>query len=87
MNCVRGMKYHWLHELLQRMGLPILDGVEEVLKQANVNRSKQLEQRKAEAVKKKEELVEISTQGAGTRCPQEFRKISKDSTYPTRTRM
>jgi len=38
MTSIRGLNYHWLKELLQRMGLPMLDGVEAVLKQANVKR-------------------------------------------------
>ena len=35
------------------MGLPILDGVEAVLKQSNLKRKKKLEERKSEACKKK----------------------------------
>jgi len=50
---IRGLNYHWLQELLQRMGLPMLDGVEAVLKQANVKRFESLERRKGEAEKKK----------------------------------
>ena len=68
MTSVHGMKYHWLHELLQRMGLPILDGVEAVLKQANVARSKKLNQQKTEAAKKSRSQWK-SQHGVETRSP------------------
>jgi len=74
MSSICGLNYHWLHELLQLMGLPILNGVEAVLKQANVKRSESLEQRKSKAERKKE-ASGISTQGARTRCPRKSQNV------------
>ena len=70
MNHVRGMGYHWLPDLLQRMGLPLLHGVEAVLKQANVKRFEMLEHSKTEAAKKKK--IQWKSQHRGTN--QEKRK-------------
>ena len=64
MNRVRGMGYHWLPDLLQRMGLPLLHGVEAALKQANVKRSEMLEHSKTEAAKRKK--IQWKSQHRGT---------------------
>ena len=40
MNSVCGMNYHWLSDLYQCLSIPILEGMEAVLKQVNVRRNK-----------------------------------------------
>ena len=52
MNRVSGMSYHWLSDLYQRLQLPLLDGMEAVLKQANIRRVRESERNKTEAVKR-----------------------------------
>ena len=52
MNRVRGMGYHWLPDLLQRMGRPLLHGVEAVLMSKglrclSIAKLKQLKRRKS----------------------------------------
>ena len=52
MNRVRGLGYHWLPDLLQRMGLPLLHGVEAVLMSKglrclSIAKLKQLKRRKS----------------------------------------
>ena len=42
----KGTGYHWLLELFGRLKLPILDGMQEALEQANKNRK--IETREAE---------------------------------------
>ena len=64
MNRVHGMGYHWLPDLLQRMGLPLLHGVEAVLKQANAKRFQMLQHSKTEAAKKKK--IQWKSQHRGT---------------------
>ena len=64
MNCVCGMGYHWLPDLFQRMGLPLLHGVEAMLKQANVKRFEMLEHSKTEAAKNKK--IQWKSQHRGT---------------------
>ena len=53
MNSVCGMNYHWLSDLYQRLSIPILEGMEAVLKQVNVRRIKESQQGKTEASKKR----------------------------------
>ena len=53
MNSVQGLGYHWLSDLFQRMGLPILHGMDEVRKLANVERHNKLQYSKTEAAKRK----------------------------------
>ncbi len=77
MNSVHGMKYHWLHELLQRMGLPILDCVEAVLKQANVARSKKLNQQKTEAPKKSRSQWKSQHRGSQQEARKKWGKSQK----------
>ena len=52
MNSVCGMNYHWLSDLYQRLSIPVLEGIEAVLKQVNVRRIKESQQGKTEASKK-----------------------------------
>ena len=53
MNSVCGMNYHWLSDLYQCLSIPILEGMEAVLKQVNVRRIKESQQGKTEASKKR----------------------------------
>ena len=45
--------YHWLLDLFGRLKLPILDGMQEAMEQANKNRKKKLEKLRSEESKKK----------------------------------
>ena len=49
----KGTGYHWLLDLFGRLKLPILDGMQEALEQANKNRKKKLEKLRSEESKKK----------------------------------
>ena len=49
----KGTGYHWLLDLFRRLKLPILDGMQEALEQANKNRKKKLEKLRSEESKKK----------------------------------
>ena len=49
----KGTRYHWLLDLFGRLKLPILDGMQEALEQANKNRKKKLEKLRCEESKKK----------------------------------
>ena len=51
MNKVCGMNYHWLSDLYKRLQIPILDGMEAVLKQVNERRIKEMEVGKTEVSK------------------------------------
>ena len=62
MNRVHSMGYHWLGCLLQQMGLPLLHGVEAVLKPANVNRFEMLKHSKTEASKKRKSSGSLNTE-------------------------
>ena len=49
----KGTGYHWLLDLFGRLKLPILDGMQEALEQANKDRKKKLEKLRSEESKKK----------------------------------
>ena len=49
----RGPQYHWLLDLFERMGLPILAGKAEALKLSNCKRANTLKYRKTKEAKKK----------------------------------
>ena len=49
----KGTGYHWLLDLFGRLKLPILDGMQEALEQANKNRKMKLEKLRSEESKKK----------------------------------
>ena len=49
----KGTGYHWLLDLFGRLKLPILDGMQEALEQANTTRKKKLEKLRSEESKKK----------------------------------
>ena len=49
----KGTGYHWLLDLFGRLKLPLLDGMQEALEQANKNRKKKLEKLRSEESKKK----------------------------------
>ena len=53
MNSVCGMNYHWLSDLYQRLSIPVLEGMEAVLKQVNVRRIKESQKDKTETSKKR----------------------------------
>ena len=61
----KGTGYHWLLDLFRRLKLPILDGMQEALEQANKNRKKKLEKLRRR-VKEEEDQVEECT-GLGAR--------------------
>ena len=48
------MNYHWLSDLFERLQLPRLDGMEAVLKQANVKRIEKMRKKKTETARRKE---------------------------------
>ena len=49
----KGTGYHWLPDLFGRLNLPIVDGMQEALEQANKTRMKKLEKLRSEESKKK----------------------------------
>lgn len=49
----QGPTYHWVRDLFLRMGLPEVDGVDEIMRRENDERMKRLETQKTERVKKR----------------------------------
>ena len=47
----KGTGCHWLLDLFERLKLPILDGMQEALEQANKNRKKKIEKLRNEKSK------------------------------------
>ena len=48
----KGPTYHWVRDLFLRMGLPEVDGVDDIMRRENDERMKRLERQKTERVKK-----------------------------------
>ena len=48
----KGPTYHWARELFALMGLPEMDGMEEIVRRENEERTRKLERKKTEKVKK-----------------------------------
>ena len=64
----QGAAYHWKMDLLQRLNLPVYDGVPEVLKKLNETRKKALDAMKSSKAKKRRvELKTLRTQEAQQR--------------------
>ena len=64
----QGLKYHWKTDLLQRLGLPVYDGVLEYLESHNRTRMKGLARAKtAKGKKRRVELKTLRTQNAKKR--------------------
>ena len=49
----KGSTYHWVLELFGRMGLPQLDGIEEIISKENLGRKKRLNYHKTDNAKSK----------------------------------
>ena len=49
----KGSTYHWVLELFGRMGLPQIDGIEEIISKENSERMKRLNYHKTDHAKKK----------------------------------
>ena len=63
-----GPAYHWKIDLLQRLNLPVYDGVREVLRKLNRSRNKRLDALKTtKAMKRRVELKTLRTQEAQQR--------------------
>ena len=48
----KGPTYHWVRDLFFRMGLPEVDGIDEIMRKENQERMKRLERQKTDRVKK-----------------------------------
>lgn len=48
----KGPSYHWVRDLFRRMGLPEVDGLDEIMEAENRERMKRLEQKKTERLRK-----------------------------------
>ena len=48
----KGPTYHWMRDLFFRMGLPEVDGIDEIMRKENQERMKRLERQKTDRVKK-----------------------------------
>ena len=84
MNRVCGMEYHWLSELFECMQLPLLDGMEAVLKQANRIKIKQSEKRKTKSAKQSRQRSKAKHRGKEQLARQKWGKSQKIShTYGT----
>ncbi|XP_073237700.1 uncharacterized protein [Porites lutea] len=49
----KGPEYHWIEDLSSTLGLPLLDGIQEMCKNDNEDRMKRLERKRTEEGKKK----------------------------------
>ena len=75
-----GPAYHWKVDLLQRLNLPVYDGVREILKKLNCRRKKTLDAIKTtRAVKRRVELKTLRTQEAQER--KLWSKLHGEDTY------
>uniref|UniRef100_A0A1X7VUT5 Uncharacterized protein n=1 Tax=Amphimedon queenslandica TaxID=400682 RepID=A0A1X7VUT5_AMPQE len=52
----RGPQYHWMLEILKRMGLPVVTNLKYILKMSNTNRILYLQSKKTDAEKAKRKL-------------------------------
>ena len=73
----RGPQYHWLLDLFERMRLPILAGMAEVLKLSNCKRAKTLAYRKKKEAKRKRSLSVAKHRGEEQQQRQAWGKKQK----------